>query len=147
MQTVPKWSSVFCSHIDERHVCSTLRSIISCSSCTMSSLRLSCRVDILCSSSSLRCLTEETSGNKNITSCKWQQRKIASRSRPSGWCFFQQPQQNCPSFLYSLNQGQYYLRSRSSASKVGFCWPLSGGGWDASSCWMRSRWISCRISL
>jgi len=39
-------------------VCSTLRSIISCSSCTMSSLRLSCRVDILCSSSSLRCLSE-----------------------------------------------------------------------------------------
>lgn len=43
------------------HACTTLRSIISCSSCTMSSLRLSCRVDILCSSSSLRCLTEKAS--------------------------------------------------------------------------------------
>lgn len=40
-----------------------------------------------------------------------------------------------------------YLRSRSSASRVGFCWPLAGGGWDASSCWRRRRWISCRISL
>lgn len=38
-------------------ICRTLRSIISCSSCTISSLRLSCSVDILCSSSSLRCLT------------------------------------------------------------------------------------------
>lgn len=50
-----------CSQRDERHVSRTLRSIISCSSCTISSLRLSCRVDILCSSSSLRCLTEKTS--------------------------------------------------------------------------------------
>lgn len=51
---------LLCSERDERHVSATLRSIISCSSCTMSSLRLSCRLDILCSSSSLRCLTEET---------------------------------------------------------------------------------------
>ena len=60
------------SQRDERPVCGTLRSIISCSSCTMSSLRLSCRVDILCSSSSLRCLTEETSCTtwwyQNVTS-------------------------------------------------------------------------------
>lgn len=40
-----------------------------------------------------------------------------------------------------------YLRSRSSASSVGFCWAFSGVGWDACSCSRRRRWISCRISL
>lgn len=69
------------SQRDERPVCGTLRSIISCSSCTMSSLRLSCRVDILCSSSSLRCLTEETSCTmwwyQNVTSAAiWVKKKI-----------------------------------------------------------------------
>lgn len=55
---------IFCMKWWKACVCSTFRSIISCSSCTMSSLRLSCRVDILCSSSSLRCLTKETSKKK-----------------------------------------------------------------------------------
>lgn len=72
-QSNASWSALG-PHIDERRIRRTLRSIISCSSCTMSSLRLSCRVDILCSSSSLRCLTEETSRDENITSCKWQQK-------------------------------------------------------------------------
>lgn len=40
-----------------------------------------------------------------------------------------------------------YLRSRSSASRVGFCWAFSGVGWEACSCSSRSRWISCKISL
>lgn len=40
-----------------------------------------------------------------------------------------------------------YLRSRSSARRVGFCWAFSGVGWDACSCSSRSLWISCRISL
>lgn len=54
------------SRTGERHVPGTLRSIISCSSCTMSSLRLSCRVDILCSSSSLRCLIKERKLYKHL---------------------------------------------------------------------------------
>lgn len=104
-----------------RSVCRTLRSIISCSSCTISSLRLSCSVDIRCSSSSLRCLTgkqKTMQGTSFLTHQVWFQPRL-----------------------------QRHLRSRSSASRVGFCWTLSGGGWDASSCWSRSRWISCRISL
>ena len=40
-----------------------------------------------------------------------------------------------------------YLRSRSSASRVGFCCAFSGVGWEACSCSSRSLWISCRISL
>lgn len=94
-----------------RSVCRTLRSIISCSSCTISSLRLSCSVDILCSSSSLRCLTGkqkpiETNAGKRRFNVVWVNQ-------------------------FKVN---HYLSSRSSASRVGFCWTLSGGGWDASSC-------------
>lgn len=40
-----------------------------------------------------------------------------------------------------------YRSSRSSASRVGFCWAFSGVGWEACSCSRRRRWISCRISL
>lgn len=40
-----------------------------------------------------------------------------------------------------------YLRSRSSASRVGFCCAFSGVGWEACSCSSRSLWISCKISL
>lgn len=95
------------SQRDERHVCGTLRSIISCSSCTMSSLRLSCRVDILCSSSSLRCLTEGTSRTTwwyhNVTSiakccCLWALTYAVHLSRKKGnynMHVLLQPKQKC----------------------------------------------------
>lgn len=40
-----------------------------------------------------------------------------------------------------------YLSSLSSASNIGFCWFLSNGGWEASSCCCLRRCISCKISL
>jgi len=116
----------------------------------MSSLRLSCRVDILCSSSSLRCLTEETRSDENIISWPCQQRSTSAGGNTCclfTLCSYRLTNAAEP-IMHLVNQGrQNDLRSRSSASRVGFCWPLSGSGWDASSCWRRSRWISCRISL
>lgn len=43
--------------------------------------------------------------------------------------------------------GSSHLRSRSSASSVGFCCAFSGVGCEACSCSSRSLWISCKISL
>lgn len=41
----------------------------------------------------------------------------------------------------------WYLSCLSSASRVGFCWTLSGVCWHVCSCSTRKRWISCKISL
>ncbi len=45
------------------------------------------------------------------------------------------------------NMCVWYLSCLSSASRVGFCWTLSGVGRHACSCSARKRWISCKISL
>lgn len=65
----------------------TFRSFISPSSWTMSSLRLSCRADILCSSSSFRCLGEErTQRIWSMTCAEGTSILYCSVSRVQSWC-------------------------------------------------------------